>query len=105
MIGSKWWLGLFLLYIIIVILCLVTEGSFLGAGQVDQLSKLSHLSVSFGSIKTIWDVFTTCFTWNFAFFQSGIGVYIKLPLICLTVAVAIPFIIDLARVILKPFGG
>lgn len=105
MIGSKVWLALFLLYLLVTILCLATEGSYIGAEQTTHLSQLASLDVSFGSIGTIWNIVTDCFTWHFAVLETGIGVYIKLVLMCLSAAVAIPFVIDLARVILKPFGG
>jgi len=99
MVTSKWWLGLFGLWILIVILCETTEGAT-SMGGTSDLNVLLSSGASITGATALWGVITKAFTWNYSFFQSGIGVWLKLPLMALSIAVIIPFLYDTARLII-----
>lgn len=103
MVTTKWWFGLFILYISVAILCLVTEGSSLGTDETSVLNALTSSGAD--DPGAIFDLVYSCIVWKFSFFQTGIGVWIKLPLMMLSAAVMIPLAFEVFRLIFKPFGG
>ena len=103
MVTSKWYLGLFLLFFMVAALCLVTEGNFIGAGQISTLNQI--VGAGWGSPGAIFNLVLTCLTWKFAFFETGIGIWIKVPLMCLSAAIVIPLAFEVFRLLFKPFGG
>ena len=103
MVSTKMWLGLFLLYAMVTTLVLATEGLTLGSGQVTHINEL--MNVGWGNPGAIFSVIWSILTWNFAFFESGIGIWIKMPLMALSAAIIIPLAFDLFRMIFKPFGA
>lgn len=99
---GKWYLGILLLWFAIGVLVLVTEGATLGPGET------SHINELLGENRTnLWgyfDLLWTVFVWKFDFFESGIGTWLKVPLLALSISIVIPLAIEIFRA-LKPFGG
>jgi len=103
MLSSKWWLGLFGLYVMIATLCLVTEGGFVGSNELGRFNEIT--SGGWGTPGNIFGIVFDTVTWNFAYFETGFGIYLKIPLMCLSAAVIIPLAFEVFRLIFKPFGG
>jgi hypothetical protein len=104
MLGSRWFLGLLILYMLVATLCLVTEGSMLGSGQTSTLNEVVDAGWS-----QPWVYFTflwSVLSWDFSFFQTGIGVWVKIPLLALSAAIVIPFAFEVFRIVkgLLPWG-
>jgi len=95
MISPKWWLGLFGLYMLVAYFCLTTEGAFIGSGQVTKLNAI--MGAGWGNPVAVWNLVWGTLTWNFNFFETGIGIWIKIPLMCLSAAVIIPFGFEVFR--------
>ena len=103
MMNSKWYLGLFLLFLIISTLVLITEGNFLGEGQTGVLYRVTQLG--WGSPGAFFELVGSVATWNFAFFKDGIGVWIRPILLALSAAILIPLAFETFRLLrsLLPF--
>lgn len=95
--NSKWYLGLFLLFLIISTLVLITEGNFLSEGETTALS--TALQVNWGTPAALFSLIRTVAEWNFAFFKDGIGVWIRSFLWALSAAILIPLAFETFRLL------
>lgn len=97
-IGSKWWLMLFLLWVGVNIYCLAAEGSFPGASQANELNTLASQPPVVATINFVWGFMKTAFTWNYAVLNNTqVGHYIKMILLCVSMAVFIPVGYEIIR--------
>ena len=97
--SPKWLLGCFALWIIILYIIDSTQGAFVDSTEgVDYLFDI----IQHGwDPKALFDVIRNSLTWNYPFFQSGIGRWLQIPLLLLSAATFIPLLIIFADLIVK----
>ena len=119
MIDTKWWVFCLFIWIVLAFSFTILEGhttvdttEYSATGEVatsgvTMLDKLNNLKFDFASIGNVGSAVYDMATWNFGFLNSGglIASFLKGILMILSAVIIFPLMFELARLILKPFGG
>jgi hypothetical protein len=92
------------MYISIGVLCLITEGRPITQAELDTVNIIGHSDATPTGVIEVLKNIGKVVTWKFSFFESGFGVYIRYFLYCLSAAVFLPIMIEVARLVFKPFS-
>ena len=102
-IPPKWLAFLFLFWLGTLWLCSVTLGTtLLDSDAAGTITGIANVNANVGTIPAMWLTLTKVFTFghgSMPFFTEGIGVYIRLVILCLTGAIALPLAYDTIRLI------
>jgi hypothetical protein len=119
MIDTKWWVFCLFVWIVLAFSFTILEGhttvdttEYSATGEasssgVTTLDKLNNLKFNFASLGNLGSIMYDVATWNFGFLNTGgvIVTALKGILMILSAVVVLPLMFELARLILKPFGG
>jgi hypothetical protein len=106
MVDTKWWMFMFFVWIILTFSFTILAGHTAGM-ETTPLDKLVSIQFDFASIKNAGGAVYDIATWNFSFLNNGtvIMTILKDLLMGLSIVVILPLMFELARLLLKPFGG
>lgn len=100
----KWLFGLLIIWAIVVTLCAFTVGAdVVTAKTADQLSSISTPNATVKTVPNIYKTVTGILGWggeDMTFFTTGIGVVIRVFMLCLSAAIALPLAYDTIRLLL-----
>lgn len=109
-VSSKWLFGLFVLWLGTVVMCSVVVGApLLGSGETDVFNPLVNPDASVSGATQVYYIVTAILGFggegasklgiNLSFFNDGIGYWIRVILLTLSAAIALPLAYDTLRLI------
>ena len=98
--NPKWLIGLAMLFLMISFVCLLMEDSYLGDYEISRLNAIMSSGFNISGIVAIAGQAWPMLTWDYAFFHEGIGMYFRLFLFTLSMALIFEFATVIARIMI-----